>query len=72
MRRPEFTDYVNYGEDLYRPYRRQMRLQQRYDYIQQEEENPVYNLGGHWETRVGDTSSSSTTSKAAPFRALPD
>jgi hypothetical protein len=33
LRRPALTDYVNYGEDLYRPYRRQIRLQQRYDYL---------------------------------------
>jgi len=33
LRRPELTEYVNYGEDLYRPYRRQIRLQQRYDYL---------------------------------------
>ena len=31
--RPLLTDFVNYGEDIYRPYRRQISLQQRYHYL---------------------------------------
>lgn len=31
--RPPLSGYVNFGEDLYRPYRRQIRLGQRYDYL---------------------------------------
>ena len=33
LRRPPSGDYDNYGEDLYRPYRRQIRLAPRYDYL---------------------------------------
>ncbi|MEW6753730.1 MAG: hypothetical protein AB1505_22525 [Candidatus Latescibacterota bacterium] len=33
LRRPPLSGYANYGEDLYRPYRREIRLQQRYDYL---------------------------------------
>ena len=33
LRRPPLSGYVNYGEEVYRPYRRQIRLQNRYDYL---------------------------------------
>jgi len=33
LQRPALSGYVNYGEDLYRPYRREILLQQRYDYL---------------------------------------
>ncbi|MEW6755107.1 MAG: hypothetical protein AB1505_29610, partial [Candidatus Latescibacterota bacterium] len=33
LRRPPLSGYVNYGQDMYRPYRREIRLQQRYDYL---------------------------------------
>ncbi|MCE2451202.1 MAG: hypothetical protein J4F35_23490, partial [Candidatus Latescibacteria bacterium] len=31
LRRPPLSEYTNYGEDLYRPYRREIRLAPRYD-----------------------------------------
>ena len=33
LRRPLPFQYTNYGEELYRPYRRQIRLAQRYDHL---------------------------------------
>jgi hypothetical protein len=33
LSRPALSGYVNYGEEVYRPYRREIRLQQRYDYL---------------------------------------
>ena len=33
LRRPPLSEYVNYGEDFYRPYRREIRLEQRYDFL---------------------------------------
>ena len=32
LRRPPLSAYTNYGEDLYRPYRREIRLAPRYDF----------------------------------------
>ena len=33
LRRPPLSAYANYGEDLYRPYRREIRLAPRYDFL---------------------------------------
>ena len=33
LRRPPLSAYTNYGEDLYRPYRREIRLAPRYDFL---------------------------------------
>ena len=33
LRRPPLSQYANYGEDLYRPYRREIRLEPRYDFL---------------------------------------
>ena len=33
LRRPSLGQYTNYGEDLYRPYRREIRLEPRYDFL---------------------------------------